>query len=311
MVHSHSHSHSHSHRSNKKVLLVSLLILSLFMVVEVIGGIKTKSLALISDAGHMLSDSASLLIALLALNFGRRKPTESYTYGFKRFEILAATLNGVTLLLVAGYIVYEAIGRLVDPPSIEASGMLYIAIGGLLVNLLVAYIMVRGGDVKQNLNMRGAYQHVLSDLLGSLAAVAAALLIMGWGWQWADPLCSLLVALLILRSGYLITKDAVHVLMEGVPKGVELNKIRAALLGHPQVEQLHHLHVWSLSSGLNSLSVHVVVKENKSLRELQVLRAELEAKLIQLEIEHTTLQFEPMEHGHSDSLLCESRAPGH
>lgn len=304
MVNSHSHSHSHSHRSNKKVLLVSLLILSLFMVVEVIGGIKTKSLALISDAGHMLSDSASLLIALLALNFGRRKPSESHTYGFKRFEILAATLNGVTLLLVAGYIVYEAIGRLVNPPSVEASGMLYIAIGGLLVNLLVAYIMVRGGDVKQNLNMRGAYQHVLSDLLGSLAAVAAALLIMGWGWQWADPLCSLLVAVLILRSGYLITKDAVHILMEGVPKGVELNKIRAALLGHPQVEQLHHLHVWSLSSGLNSLSVHVVVKENKSLRELQVLRAELEAKLIQLEIEHTTLQFEPMEHGHSESLFC-------
>lgn len=159
--------------------------------------------------------------------------------------------------------------------------------------------------------MRGAYQHVLSDLLGSLAAVNAALLIMGWGWQWADPLCSLLVALLILRSGYLITKDAVHVLMEGVPKGIELSKIRAALLGHPQVEQLHHLHVWSLSSGLNSLSVHVVVKENKSLRELHVLRAELEAQLIQLEIEHTTLQFEPMEHGHTDALLCESRAPGH
>ena len=209
--HGHDHGHDHTHGANKKTLLISFIIITGYMIVEAIGGFMTNSLALLSDAGHMLSDSISLGVALLAFTLGERAANYSKTYGYKRFEILAAVLNGITLVLIALYIFYEAIQRFQNPPEVASTGMLTIAIIGLLVNLLVAWIMFRGGDVEENLNMRGAYLHVMSDMLGSIGAIIAALLIIFFGWGWADPLASVIVAALVLRSGYYVTKSGLHV----------------------------------------------------------------------------------------------------
>lgn len=219
------HGHSHSHTANKKTLTISLVIITTYMVVEVVGGFLTNSLALLADAGHMLSDAISLFIALMAFKFSSKIADYSKTYGYKRFEILAAVINGATLILISVYIIYEAIERFQSPPEIQSGGMLIVAIVGLLVNVLVAWIMMRGADVKENLNMRGAYLHVISDMLGSVGAIIAALLIMFFGWGWADPLASVIVSILVLRSGYLVTKSSVHVLMEGTPENVEVDKV--------------------------------------------------------------------------------------
>ena len=166
----HDQGHSHAHSGNKKTLTISLVIITAYMVIEVVGGLITNSLALLADAGHMLSDAVSLFIALMAFKFSSREADYNKTFGYKRFEILAAVINGATLILVSAYIIYEAIQRFQNPPEIASSGMLLIAFIGLLVNALVAWIMLRGSDVKDNLNMRGAYLHVVSDMLGSVAA---------------------------------------------------------------------------------------------------------------------------------------------
>ena len=221
----HDHQHSHSHSANKKTLTISLVTITIYMAVEFIGGLLTNSLALLADAGHMLSDAISLFIALMAFTFSNKVADYGKTYGYKRFEILAAVINGATLILVSAYIIYEAVERFQNPHQIASRGMLIIAFVGLLVNILVAWIMMRGADVKENLNMRGAYLHVISDMLGSVGAIIAAILIMFFGWGWADPLASVLVAVLVLRSGYLVTKSSVHVLMEGTPDNVDAEKV--------------------------------------------------------------------------------------
>src|SRR5690606_702233 len=184
-----------------------------FMIVEAIGGFLTNSLALISDAGHMLSDAAALGLSLLAFKIGERKATKEKTFGYKRFEIIAAFINGVTLIIISLYIFYEAITRFVEPQMVDSS-MIFIAILGLLVNIGVALLLMKG-DSKDNLNIRSALLHVIGDLLGSVGAIIAGLLIMAFGWYIADPIASILVAILITISGYRVTKDSLHVLMEG------------------------------------------------------------------------------------------------
>src|SRR5699024_4582684 len=198
----HHHDHDHTHGANKKVLLISFLLIASYMLIEAIGGFLTNSLALLADAGHMLSDAISLAIALMAFKLGERLASTRKTYGYKRFEILAALFNGLTLIIIALWIFYEAIQRFANPPEVATTGMLIVSVIGLLVNIVVAWIMMRGADVEENLNMRGAYLHVISDMLGSIGAITAALLIMFFGWGWADPLASVIVAALVLRSGY-------------------------------------------------------------------------------------------------------------
>ncbi|EST94733.1 cation transporter, partial [Staphylococcus epidermidis Scl31] len=172
----HDHSHNHTNGANKKTLVISFIIITGYMIIEAFGGFITNSLALLSDAGHMLSDSISLGIALIAFTLGAKRANTSKTFGYKRFEILAAVLNGITLILISLYIFYEALQRFKNPPEVASTGMLIIALVGLLVNIVVAWIMLRGSDVEENLNMRGAYLHVISDMLGSIGAVIAALL---------------------------------------------------------------------------------------------------------------------------------------
>lgn len=300
-------SHDHSHSRNKKTLLIAFLIITSYMVVEAVGGYLTNSLALLADAGHMLSDSISLGVGYLAFSIGEKAADQMKTYGYKRFEILAAVFNGVTLVLISLYIFYEAYHRFSDPPEIATSGMLAIAVIGLLVNILVAWILMRGGDTKENLNLRAAFLHVLSDLLGSVGAITAALLIIFFGWAWADPLASVVVAILVLISGWRVTKEAVHVLMEGTPKNVDLEQVAQTIEALPAVKSIHDLHVWSITSGKNAMSGHVVVKEHISFQDSQQVLRDIEHALFELKIGHVTVQLETEDHPHDDSIRCQGQ----
>ncbi|MHC0037831.1 cation diffusion facilitator family transporter [Pseudoneobacillus sp. C159] len=293
-AHGHGHSHGHHHHSsNKTALLWSFIIISAFMVVEVIGGFLTNSLALLSDAGHMLSDAVALGLSFFAIKLGEKKVTKDKTYGFKRFEIIAAALNGITLVLIAFYIFYEAFHRFQDPPAVQSTGMLIISTLGLIVNIIAAMILMKGD--KENLNVRSALLHVIGDMLGSFGAIIAALLIMFFGWGWADPLASVIVAALVLISGYRVIKDSVHILMEGAPIQIDSNSVKNALLKLPGVNDLHDLHIWTITSGYPVLSCHLAISEN-GIHDDVLKRAQ---KLLHEEfgIEHCTIQVERAEVG--------------
>ena len=311
----------------QRTLLISFVIITGYMFIEAIGGLLTGSLALLSDAGHMLSDAIALGATLMAFKIGEKAATHQKTFGYKRFEIIVATVNGATLVIIALMIFYEAIKRLNSPPEIATQGMLIIATIGMLINILVAWLMHRGSrsgdsghshgekqnssDAKEpvNLNMQSAYLHVLSDLMGSVAAIVAALLMMGFGWVWADAAASVIVAVLILVSGYRVVRDSVHVLMEGTPEDISLDAVKERLLDHKQVEKIHDLHIWSITSGLNALSCHVVVDGEMSITQASVLISELEQRLQDLGISHATIQVESLSHpqtmAHSDTLVCD------
>ena len=219
----------------------------------------------------------------------------------------------MTLIIVALFIFYEAIGRFQNPPEVASTGMLIIATIGLLVNILVAWIMMRDGDVEENLNMRGAYLHVISDMLGSIGAIVAALLIMFFGWGWADPLASVVVAALVLRSGYLVTKAGLHVLMEGTPENVDMDDVVKIIQNKKGIEGVHDLHVWSITSGLNALSCHAVVNERMSIAESGQLLRQIEHDLEHQNIHHMTVQLETSDHLHDNSILCkvQTESSGH
>ena len=313
----------------QRTLLISFVIITGYMFVEAIGGWLTGSLALLSDAGHMLSDSIALGATLMAFKIGEKAATHQKTYGYKRFEIVVASVNGATLVIIALMIFYEAIKRINSPPEIATQGMLIVATIGMLVNILVAWMMHRGSqggdahnhshasnadknlDTKQpvNLNMQSAYLHVLSDLMGSVAAIIAALLMMSFGWVWADAAASVIVAILILFSGYRVVRDSLHILMEGTPANISLLDIEQKLLAHPQVQTVHDLHVWSITSGLNALSCHVIVDGDMSIHQSSLLIASLEQSLLMLGIHHATIQIESPLHAqinaHSNTLVCD------
>jgi cobalt-zinc-cadmium efflux system protein len=255
----------------------------------------------------MLSDSVSLGIGLLAFTLGEKVADYSKTYGYKRFEILAAVFNGGTLVLISLYIFYEAYHRFMEPPEVASTGMLVIASIGLIVNILVAWTLMRG-DTEENLNLRAAFLHVLGDLLGSVGAIVAALCIIFFDWGWADPAASVIVALLVLISGWRVTKDAVHVLMEGTPKNVELAEIISTIESVQGIEGIHDLHVWSITSGQNALSCHAVVSGELTIHESQELLRKIEHELEHKGIGHVTIQLENRDHPHVDSLLCEGKS---
>ena len=304
--HGHSHAgHDHTHGANKKTLIIAFIFIFAFMIVEVIGGFLTNSLALLSDAGHMLSDAISLAVGIAAFMMAEKAANQTKTFGYKRFEILAAVFNGVTLIAIAIYILIEAIRRFSTPETIQSKGMLLIAIIGLIVNILVAWIIMRGGDTKDNLNMRAAFAHVISDMIGSVGAIIAALLIIAFNWEWADAVASVIVAILVLRSGWAVTKDAVHVLMEGTPSNVSFDAIVQTIEQVEGVERIHDLHIWTITSGTNALSCHVVVDENLTIRETQAVLEDLEHQLLHKNIAHVTVQFESTKTSHHNDLLCD------
>ncbi|SDL26478.1 cobalt-zinc-cadmium efflux system protein [Paenibacillus jilunlii] len=295
----HSHSgHSHSHApNNKKGLLIALIITGGIMFLEFFGGLVTGSLALLSDSGHMLSDTASLALSLVAMIFAVKPPSLKNSYGYYRFEIMAALFNGVTLFVIAGFIIWEAWQRFFEPPAVASGTMMIIAAVGLLANLISAWSLMRKSDTKDNINIRSAYLHIMGDALGSVGALLAGLIMNLFSWYVADPIISVLVALLILRGAWGVLKQAFHILMEGTPVSVNTNDIKEALLKIDGVEDVHDLHVWTITSGLDALSGHLLIKDHADPHSI------LQQAIIVVEenfaIQHTTLQIEnsSLKHG--------------
>lgn len=299
--HNHSHAgHDHSHgpqghhhfdpSGNKKGLMIALIITVGIMFLEFFGGLVTNSLALLSDSGHMLNDASSLALSLVAVWFATKPASPNKTYGFHRFEILAALLNGVTLFVVAGFIIVEAYGRFFEPPTVASGSMMLIACIGLLANVASAWSLMRKGDVKNNINLRSAYLHVLGDALGSVGAIVAGLVMMIFGWYIADPIISVLVALLILKGAWGIIQHTVHVLMEGTPITVNPSEVKAVLENIEGVINVHDLHIWTITSGLDSLSCHLLIKDQED--DQHILQQAIQLIAERFKIQHTTIQIE-------------------
>lgn len=294
--HDHTGGHSHSHNANKNVLKISFALITGFMFVEFIGGFLTNSLALLSDAGHMLSDSVALGLSLAAFILGEKVATSSKTFGYKRFEILAALLNGLVLIFLSVYIFKEAIDRLSEPHIVMGQGMMIISAIGLIINIIVAYIMFTKGETKENLNLRSAFMHVIGDLLGSVGAIIAAILIMAFGWYIADSIASMIVSILVLYSGWRILKDSINVLMEAKPSDIDLKEVRTDLLSVNGVKDVHDLHIWMITPDYLSMTVHLSTEQDIdrdiALRQIQ--------EMIQTNygISHLTVQME------GDSCNC-------
>ncbi|MEX2104487.1 MAG: cation diffusion facilitator family transporter [Bacilli bacterium] len=279
---------------NKKVLKWTFFLIAGFMIVEIIGGIMTNSLALLSDAGHMLSDAAALGLSYVALSIGQRQTTSQKTFGYRRIEIFAAFINGLTLIGISLYIFYEAFQRFSAPPAVASTGMLIVATLGLLVNIGAAFILKRGDN--ENLNVKSAFLHVLGDILGSVGAITAALLILFFGWNVADPIASIVVAVLIIFSGYRVTRDAFHILLEGAPASIQSEDVRVKLMTVEEVEEITDLHIWSITSDFPSLSCHVIV--GSQVDEQIVLRKIQNVLHDEFDLHHMTIQVEKKNETH-------------
>ncbi|MDP6564830.1 MAG: cation diffusion facilitator family transporter [Alphaproteobacteria bacterium] len=258
----HGHDHGHDHgppvdAKNERRVLWALLLTGGYMLVEVAGGLLAGSLTLLADAGHMLTDAAALALAWMAFRVARRPNDARRTYGYHRVQVLAAFVNGVTLVVIVVWIAVEAVRRLLEPVEVLAGPMLAVAVVGLAVNI-TAFLILRGG--KDNLNVQGAALHVLGDLLGSVAAIVAALVIMATGWSPIDPLLSLLVALLVLRSAWQLTRRSAHILLEGAPEWLDEAALKAELIAAvPQVRSVHHVHVWMLTQERPLMTLHAEI----------------------------------------------------
>lgn len=271
-THHHNHTHNHVHTNNKKVLTISFIIIGLFMIVEILGGFIANSLALLSDGLHMFSDTVSLGVALIAFIYAEKNATSTKTFGYKRFEVLAALFNGITLLIISGVIIIEAIRRFFNPIKVQSTEMFIISVIGLIVNIIVAIIMFKSGDTSHNLNMRGAFIHVLGDLLGSLGAIIASILIYVFNFTIADPIASILVSIIILKSAIGISRSSLNILMEGTPSDVNLDKIISTIINHNEIYNVHDYHVWTISNDMNALSCHAVVSETMSVQDCEGLK---------------------------------------
>ncbi|MEB6324248.1 CDF family zinc efflux transporter CzrB [Staphylococcus xylosus] len=302
--HGHDHAHGHVHTNNKKILLISFLIIGLFMIVEIIGGFISNSLALLSDGLHMFSDTISLGVALVAFIYAEKNATKSKTFGYKRFEILAALFNGVTLFIIGIVIIVEAIGRFFNPEDVKSTEMFIISVIGLIVNIIVALLMFKGGDTSNNINMRGAFLHVMGDLLGSVGAITAAILIWTLNLTIADPIASIIVSILIIKSSLGITKSSLNILMEGTPSDVNMNEVISTITEENEIENVHDCHIWTISNEMNALSCHAVVPSDMSVEQCENLLDKLEHKLQHLNIQHMTIQLETINHKHDNDTLC-------
>ncbi|MCY1017877.1 cation diffusion facilitator family transporter [Pyxidicoccus sp. MSG2] len=284
-----SHGHAHERTTdNQRRLRLVLILTTLYLAAEVVGGLWTGSLALLADAGHMLTDAGGIALALMGMKFAARPATPERTYGFHRAEILAALTNAVVLIGISLYVVYEAWVRFRSPPTVASAEMVGVAALGLVVN--IAGLLILRGGTTESLNMKGAYFEVLSDLLASLAVLLAGAVMWVTGWYSADPLISAAIGLFILPRTWRLLREAVGVLLEGTPATVNLMALREAIQAVPGVESVHDLHVWSLTSGVNAMSVHVV-RRDASLSD-EVLHAVQTCVRSGFEVAHLTVQVE-------------------
>ena len=290
----HSHGAGHHHGTdNERRLLWAMVLTGGFMVAEVAGGLITGSLALLADAGHMLTDSASLALAWVAARLTHRPANVRKTYGYDRVQVLAAFVNGLALLVIVAWILFEAVRRLWAPTEVAGAGMLAVAIAGLLVNLGVFWLL-HSGD-RGNINIRGALLHVLGDLLGSVAAIAAAVIIMVTGWMPIDPLLSLLAAALIARSAWKITTQSAHILLEGAPAHIDSEQLIRDLPGTlAEIESVHHVHIWSLTPERVMITLHAVIRDGADQdRAIVAIRTHLKERF---DADHITVQIERQRH---------------
>ena len=290
------HSHGGGADTDRRHLWTALLLLAAFMVLEVVVAFVSGSLALLSDAGHMLSDVGALGASLWAISLAARPATEKWTFGLKRAEILSAAGNGITLLVVAALIAFEAVQRLIHPPHVQGGPVLVVALVGIAVNIAATVVLSRGS--RDSLNMQGAFQHILTDLYGFVGTVVAAVVILTTGYRRADPIASLVVVALMLYAAWGLLRDSGRVLLEAAPDDIDLADLRAHLLATDHVTDVHDLHVWTLTSTLPTLSVHVVVNDDcfRDGHAPQMLD-QLQACLVgHFDVEHSTFQLEPAGH---------------
>jgi cobalt-zinc-cadmium efflux system protein len=284
-VHGHS-SGGHDRTGGRRALKLTLALTTAFLVAEVVGGLVSGSLALLADAGHMLSDSLSLSVALFAAWLAGRAGGPTRTFGYRRAEILAALFNGVTLVAISIWIFIEAGIRFGDPPEVEAGLMAAIAVGGLVVNVVAARIL--GAHARESLNVSAALRHVIADVLGSAGVIVAAVVILTTGWEYADPVVSVLIGILILASSWSILRDSVQILLEGSPPGTDVGEVGRAMAAAGGVREVHDLHVWTITSGFPALAAHVLVERET---DCHATRRALEAMLRdRFGLDHTTLQ---------------------
>lgn len=283
-----AHNHAGSQNSNERSLLLALGLTFLFFIAEIVGGILTQSLALISDAAHMLTDIIALIISFVAIRAGKRTADAVRTFGYYRFEILAAALNTILLFGVAAYIFYEAYKRLLNPPEIHSTGMLIVAAIGLIVNLISMRLLTSYKD--KSLNMKSAYLEVLSDMLGSVGVIVGAIIMKLTGFTWVDSVVAIMIAVWILPRAWFLLHESINILLEGVPKGIDLNKLKQALLEISGVLDVHELHVWAIASNQICLTAHVIIEEKSDWENVMpIMRDVLASKF---GILHTTLQHE-------------------
>lgn len=310
--HETSHNNGHEHAQHdlplgdragkRRPLLVALAITTTFLVVEVVGGILANSLALLADAGHMATDAAALLLALFASWLAGRPATPRRSFGYMRAEILAAALNAAVLLLLSLYIFYEAWQRFSEPPEIRSGLMLGVAVAGLGANLVAAWVLSRGGGHHHDLNTRGAFLHVVGDLLGSVATIAAALIIMATGWEQADPVLSVVIGGLIVFSAWRLLKEAVDILLEATPAHLDAAEVRDALRTVPGVAHVHDLHIWTVTSGVIAASAHLEVTNVRTWNDTLAAASHLLAE--RFGIVHSTLQPEAFDPAQNSGRGC-------
>jgi cobalt-zinc-cadmium efflux system protein len=294
------HSHGVSADADSRRLTIALGLIVGFMCVEITTGVIARSLALLSDAGHMLTDAVAIGFSLVAVRLAQRPAKGAMTYGLKRVEIISAQANGVTLLVLAGFIIYEAISRLVSPSNVHGALMLAIALLGIAVNLAATWTLARAN--RQSLNVEGSFQHILTDLYAFIGTAIAAVIILTTGFDRADPLASLLVATLMLRSAYGLLRDSGRVFLEASPKGLDPQEIGRAMAAVPEVREVHDLHVWEVTSGFPALSAHVLVAAEADCHQA---RRQIETLLHKrFSLEHTTLQVD-----HEGGELLEIELP--
>lgn len=299
--HSHSHDLGHQHTGRLKLALGLTFV---YMLAEAIGGWLTGSLALLADAGHMLTDAGAMLLTLVAFWFAVRPASSRKTYGYYRLEILTALINGVTLVLISFWIFYEAYVRFAAPPPVKSGEMTLIAGGGLAVNILCAWLLHSGHQ--HNLNLRGAWLHVVGDVLGSVAAIVAGVLMYTFGWYQADPICSALIGVIIIYGSWKLIRESVNVLLEGTPAHIDLGAVEEAIIKTDGVDDVHDLHIWTITSGLEALSAHVI--HRKEIKQIDLL-IELRAKLHErFGIDHLTIQMETADFEDETVHFCQAGA---
>ena len=290
--------HNHGAGPSTRRLAIALSLTSVFLVAELVGAFLFDSLALLSDAAHMFTDSAALAIALAAVKIGQRPPDDKRTFGYRRFEILAAAFNAILLFAVAGYVLIEGIGRFFDPKPVESVGMLTVATIGLVVNLISMRVLAGGKD--DSLNVKGAYLEVWADMLGSLGVIAAAVAIYLTGYNWIDPIVAIGIGLWVLPRTWVLLRDTTHILLQGVPRGFDLKAIRAAINEAAGVAGVHDLHLWSVAGDDASLTAHVALADGADAEATRRALAEmLESRFA---IHHATIQTETAPCGDAGSM---------